>query len=251
MGCLLPLLANARHKVLLVSDAQWPYHPAGRAHWRLLWTVGSKEEPLTKSEPRLWLEPINCDFAAATAGIGAHEWEEAVLWHAVAKANAMQVPLSLEASADIVRHIADRMGVGGQVLETCERMLLRPSNGVVEASDILGPHDWEQSGEEITWPIDRLLYVPLTKDMYGGQCEYRVLQGMLFKKTSLDPTTRKIVKLVRPVGSIVKVTGRRWTGPSGGEWVELDSEVEKPGWMLIEGPGFGVSGALLEKVGPA
>jgi len=37
--CLLPLLANARHKAVLVSDARWPHHPAGRAYLRLLWTV--------------------------------------------------------------------------------------------------------------------------------------------------------------------------------------------------------------------
>ena len=33
--CLLPLLSNARHKVILVTDKAWPYHPAGRVHFRL------------------------------------------------------------------------------------------------------------------------------------------------------------------------------------------------------------------------
>ena len=37
--CILPLLANARHKVILVSVAAWTEHPVGRAHWRLLWSV--------------------------------------------------------------------------------------------------------------------------------------------------------------------------------------------------------------------
>merc|ERR550525_1122045 len=50
--CLLPLLANARHKALLVSDPEFPDPPAGRAHFRLLWTDA---EP---SLPVLWLEAV-------------------------------------------------------------------------------------------------------------------------------------------------------------------------------------------------
>ena len=60
--CLLPLLANARHKVILVSDADgWPHHPAGRAHFRMLWTASSPPRPL------LWLETVNMDFEASGA----------------------------------------------------------------------------------------------------------------------------------------------------------------------------------------
>merc|ERR1712228_475462 len=45
--------------------------------------------------------------------------------------------------------------------------------------------------------------------------------------------------------------GKTWQGPSGGEWVQLDAGAgEKPGWLLIEGPGFNQPGPLLEKVEP-
>eukprot|EP00408_Alexandrium_pacificum_P019985 CAMPEP_0171209932 /NCGR_PEP_ID=MMETSP0790-20130122/28848_1 /TAXON_ID=2925 /ORGANISM="Alexandrium catenella, Strain OF101" /LENGTH=137 /DNA_ID=CAMNT_0011675553 /DNA_START=11 /DNA_END=421 /DNA_ORIENTATION=+ len=37
-------------------------------------------------------------------------------------------------------------------------------------------------------------------------------------------------------------TGLTWTGPAGGEWVELDPSVEKPG--------FDLPGPLLERVDP-
>ena len=88
--CILPLLANARHKVILVSDAVWTEHPVGRAHWRMLWSVGScgKKPP----QPRLWLETVNADFDAPVSSEG---WETAVLTHAVSKADAMGVPLSV------------------------------------------------------------------------------------------------------------------------------------------------------------
>jgi len=80
--------------------------------------------------------------------------------------------------------------------------------------------------------------------------EYRVMQGPLFKKPGAKPETPKVIKLTRKVGSTVKTTGKTWTGPSGGQWVELDSSAEKPGWLLIEGPGFNQPGPLLEKVVP-
>merc|ERR1712039_251762 len=46
-------------------------------------------------------------------------------------------------------------------------------------------------------------------------------------------------------------TGKLWTGPSGGDWVELDAAAEKPGWLPVEGPGFNMPGPLLEKVEPS
>jgi len=79
-------------------------------------------------------------------------------------------------------------------------------------------------------------------------CEYRVMQDALFKKPGSDPTTGKVVKLAKKVGSKVRSTGRSWTGPQGGEWVELEAKTEKPGWLLVEGPGFGAPGPLLEKI---
>ncbi|CAE8588274.1 unnamed protein product [Polarella glacialis] len=79
--------------------------------------------------------------------------------------------------------------------------------------------------------------------------EYRVLQGPLFKKLGTDPTSQKVIRLTRKVGSTLKTTGKTWTGPSGGRWVE-QLPTEKPGWLLIEGPGFGQPGPLLDPVQP-
>jgi len=86
----------------------------------------------------------------------------------------------------------------------------------------------------------------------GAPGEYRVMQGPLFKKPGSDPATPKVtqVKPERQVNSRVMTTGRIWTGPSGGEWVELDPASETRGWLLVEGPGFGMPGPLLEKVEP-
>eukprot|EP00931_Biecheleriopsis_adriatica_P009806 TRINITY_DN110893_c0_g1_i1.p1 TRINITY_DN110893_c0_g1~~TRINITY_DN110893_c0_g1_i1.p1 ORF type:complete len:232 (+),score=26.51 TRINITY_DN110893_c0_g1_i1:209-904(+) len=79
-------------------------------------------------------------------------------------------------------------------------------------------------------------------------CEYRVLRSSLFKKPSRNPASGKVVKVKGSVGSTVLTTGRSWTGPRGGKWVELDSLVEVTGWLLVEGPGFGISGPMLRKV---
>mmetsp|Transcript_108858 Transcript_108858/g.289515 ORF Transcript_108858/g.289515 Transcript_108858/m.289515 type:complete len:306 (-) Transcript_108858:20-937(-) len=79
-------------------------------------------------------------------------------------------------------------------------------------------------------------------------CEYRVMQDTLFKKPGSDPTTGKVVKIARKVGSKVRGTGRAWTGPQGGEWVQLEPPAEKPGWLLVEGSSFGAPGPLLERV---
>lgn len=84
-----------------------------------------------------------------------------------------------------------------------------------------------------------------------GPCEYHVVQGPLVKKPGTQgPTGSKIIKLNRKVGSVVKTTGQTWRGPAGGEWVELDPAVEKPGWLLVEGPGFDLPGPLLDRVQP-
>lgn len=131
--CLLPLLANARHKVILVTDPQWPHNPAGRAHFRLLWTAD--EQP---PRPTLWLETINADFAA---GVNPRLWLRPVLAHAVSKADSMGALLSLET------YLAQELVALGiapdRIREVRDRLTLRPSNGVVEASDYLGgAHDW-------------------------------------------------------------------------------------------------------------
>lgn len=69
---------------------------------------------------------------------------------------------------------------------------------------------------------------------------YRVLKGEVYKKAATD--AEKIMKIERPVGAILRTTGQVWTGPSGGRWAELDVDAgEKPGWVYVEGPGFGPS----------
>jgi len=70
------------------------------------------------------------------------------------------------------------------------------------------------------------------------------IQGIVFRKDSSDPSTSTVVKIRSRVS--IAVTARRWQGPSGGLWAQIDAEMEKrAGWVLIEGPGFGVDGAVL------
>lgn len=80
--------------------------------------------------------------------------------------------------------------------------------------------------------------------------EYRVLQGTIIKKPGEDPTSSRVLKITRKVGARLRCTGRGWTGPSGGEWVELDAFAERPGWLLLEGSSFRLPGPLLERVEP-
>ena len=156
--CLLPLLANARHKVILVTDKAWPHHPAGRAHLRLLW--------LHESSPAacaLWLETVNADFAASREGkVSASAWQMPVLRHAVAKARRMGVVLSVEAHLKSqLEQAAHAEGAGGVVTVATERYVLRPSNGVTEASDYLtNKHDWVQMEEEVTGALTRAMWRP-------------------------------------------------------------------------------------------
>ena len=77
-------LAISRNlQVILVTDPRWPHHPAGRAHFRLLWTTGGPEPGGVLPRPVLWLEAVNVDFAAQRAGLDGHGWEAAVVAHAV------------------------------------------------------------------------------------------------------------------------------------------------------------------------
>ncbi|KAL1520740.1 hypothetical protein AB1Y20_022308 [Prymnesium parvum] len=150
--CLLPLLANARHKVILVSDAAWPHHPAGRAHFRLLWMAHHVK-------PLLWLETVNVDFAAE-GQVDSSKWQRAVLSHAISKANRMGIALSVESRlAQAISSHPDALRGGVRIVN--DQLLLRPSNGVVEASDYLTiKHDWVQQEDEVTPPLRRALYEP-------------------------------------------------------------------------------------------
>jgi len=69
---------------------------------------------------------------------------------------------------------------------------------------------------------------------------WRMLRDEIYKKPSKD--SDKIIKLNRPVSSLVRTTGETWEGNNGGKWAELDTTAgEKKGWVYIEGPGFGPS----------
>jgi len=79
----------------------------------------------------------------------------------------------------------------------------------------------------------------------GPLC-YKCAQGVVFLKKRPDPKSGPISKLARPVGSPVYSTGRLWTGPSGGQWAELNpARGGERGWMLVKGPGFGLAGPAL------
>jgi hypothetical protein len=171
--CLLPLLANARHKVILISDAAYPAHPCGRAHFRLLWTANMDGTPQPKPEPRLWLEAVHIDFDAARI-VDCSRYVAAVLKHVVAKSEAMEVPVLIDTKlTEQANQIGHDFRAGGRVFYTTERLLLRPSNGVCEASDYLSKrHDWVQLQSEITMPLSRALYVPsMLTEVFQGRVQ--------------------------------------------------------------------------------
>uniref|UniRef100_A0A7S1L571 Uncharacterized protein n=1 Tax=Alexandrium catenella TaxID=2925 RepID=A0A7S1L571_ALECA len=80
-----------------------------------------------------------------------------------------------------------------------------------------------------------------------GPTAYTITQGLCFLKPSENPTSTKIIKAKRPVGSVLHSTGNTWQGPAGGLWAEVDGakSAGEMGWALVEGPGFGIKGPLL------
>jgi len=158
--CHLPLLCNARNKVILLSDPA--LHPVsfGRVHFRLLWVRSQQQETL---QPRLWLERLNVDFDLEPEDVKANmsSWTAAILLHAISKSEAMQVPLSVDlAMLDLLKAISCARQEG-QVVKSSEVFVLHPSNGVCEASDYLDSrHDWVQLEEEDTPLRHRGLYLP-------------------------------------------------------------------------------------------
>lgn len=79
-----------------------------------------------------------------------------------------------------------------------------------------------------------------------GPRRYCVAQGVLFAKRSDDPTIGDIVRSKPRPGKVVRTTGKSWRGPNGGLWAEFDAQAgEKPGWVLVEGPGFKLDGPAL------
>jgi len=154
--CLLPLLANARHKVILIDDSAWPHHPCGRAHLRLLWT--SARDP-AESKPVMWVEGVHADFQAS---VNRRAWQPAVLQHLLTKAVAIGALVSwdtgFKASAEAM---VKELGVDGRVELRKDALVLRASNGVVEASDYLShKHDWVQMQDEVVGPFSRCVFIP-------------------------------------------------------------------------------------------
>lgn len=91
---------------------------------------------------------------------------EAALRHLVEKADRMGVAASVDPRlgpflAEIVDENGGACKERRNVKEVRNRLVLRPSNGVVEASDYLSrKHDWVQTEEEITEPLHRVIYEP-------------------------------------------------------------------------------------------
>lgn len=143
--CLLPLLANARSKPIVVVDSTWPEHPAGRAYLRLLSTPDGR--------PFLYLEPTQRDFTHRDlypeAGVA---YQQAIFEHALAKAQLLGLPLSVDAALE---GAARGYGLNGHRQER-PSYYLAPSGGVLEASDTLtDKHDWPQYEGQIVQPFPR------------------------------------------------------------------------------------------------
>merc|ERR1719329_1032247 len=90
----------------------------------------------------------------------------------------MSVALSVSVElAGELQHAVQRWPqsrAGRLEMDVRERMLLRPSNGVIEASDYLSPkHDWLQLADELTEPLRRAVYHPRPIAEYDEQtiCE--------------------------------------------------------------------------------
>jgi len=91
-------------------------------------------------------------------------WTSAVVVHVMLKADAMGVALSLNSELSVMAEAL--MPADGCLTHSChEDLVLRPSNGVVEASDYLSErHDWHQVREEVVSSGVRCLYTPATKE---------------------------------------------------------------------------------------
>lgn len=152
--CLLPLLANARTKALIIHDTRWPQYAVARAYLRLL--------QFENGDPVLYLESTMRDFHYAAHYREDHD-ENSIEWlmftHSAQKAHNLGIPLSIDMYADelmprelkVATHISDH------------RYLMRASAGIFEASDTLtSEHDWVQNFDEYTNPITRLIYTPNT-----------------------------------------------------------------------------------------
>mmetsp|Transcript_20599 Transcript_20599/g.51517 ORF Transcript_20599/g.51517 Transcript_20599/m.51517 type:complete len:451 (-) Transcript_20599:84-1436(-) len=159
--CLLPLLCNARNKVVTVDDPAWPQNPSGRAHLRLL-----HRPEADGGGALLWLEETHADFRAARH-VDSNAHAAAILAHAIGRSCELKLPLYLDASnAGLLRALLAELttqaaGCFGSVSVRSDALELRPSNGVLEASDFLSQkHDWVQLKTEVLPPVRRAVFAP-------------------------------------------------------------------------------------------
>ena len=83
-------------------------------------------------------------------------WLGGVLSLALAKSNAMGVILSFDCSLEAA--LKKHSGTGGKVRRVRDRLVLQPSNCVVEASDYLSHnYDGLMADEETTAPLERVV----------------------------------------------------------------------------------------------
>lgn len=149
--CLMPLLANARTKAIVVEDSLWPNNPAARAYLRLVSTP--------EGQPVLYLEPLQRDFPHRDRfkdrGLDTY-FEAALLETAVKKAAALGVPLSI---GGWLKPLAEQLGYNSEPDDRPVFMLGR-SGGVLEASDTLTRlHDWVQTETQKVEPHERRLTI--------------------------------------------------------------------------------------------
>ena len=151
--CLLPLLSNARTRAVVVEDTQWPDNPAARAYLRLL---EDKD-----GQPVLYLEPLQRDFPHRDAfpqdGLDGY-FIAALVDHASKKAEALGVPLSIDARWGSITKFLDLPTTADPRPE----FVLAASAGVLEASDTMTRlHDWVQTKDEVIKPHNpRITYAP-------------------------------------------------------------------------------------------
>ncbi|MCB9650458.1 MAG: hypothetical protein H6730_28300 [Deltaproteobacteria bacterium] len=151
--CLLPLLSNARTRAVVVEDTKWPDNPAARAYLRLLETK--------EGEPVLYLEPLQRDFPHRDT----FQQDDldgffiaALVDHASKKAQALGVPLSIDARWGGIAKFLDLPTKADPKPE----FVLAASAGVLEASDTMTTlHDWVQDKDMVIQPHNpRITYAP-------------------------------------------------------------------------------------------
>lgn len=210
--CCLALVANARNKAIMISDPKFPHYPVGRAIFRMIWTPlgrsqGYEESSIQLGEtvthfssysPVLFVEDLTRQM---TAPVDASRYDLALMAHCVAKADAMRCRLAV--NVDLFTMVSEVVKSRGgnpvtQMSTTRERVVLRPSNGVVEWSEtITERHDWVQTEEELVGPFQRCIYAPpgmsthpVIEKAYGLEVEQSVREGLTKKDYKIGQDAR-------------------------------------------------------------